>query len=70
MKNYPDYETLCEEYQSGNISAVDFVTQQSDEMTQEYYDFCKDESLDYHSEAAAKAFMDYREALFEESTGN
>ena len=43
MKNYPDYETLCEEYQSGNISAVDFVTQQSDEMTQEYYDFCKDE---------------------------
>jgi hypothetical protein len=70
MKNYPDYETLCEEYQSGNISAVDFVTQQSDEMTQEYYDFCKDESLDYHSEAAAKAFMDYREALFEESIGN
>lgn len=45
MKNYPDYETLCEEYQSGNISAVDFVTQQSDEMTQEYYDFCKDEPL-------------------------
>lgn len=70
MKNYPDYETLCEEYQLGNISAVDFVTQQSDEMTQEYYDFCKDESLDYHSEAAAKAFMDYREALFEESIGN
>lgn len=70
MKNYPDYETLCEEYQSGNISAVDFVTQQSDEMTQEYYDFCKDEFLDYHSEAAAKAFMDYREALFEESIGN
>lgn len=70
MKNYPDYETLCEEYQSGNISAVDFVTQQSDEITQEYYDFCKDESLDYHSEAAAKAFMDYREALFEESIGN
>lgn len=70
MKNYPDYETLCEEYQSGNISAVDFVTQQSDEMTQEYYDFCKDESLDYHSEAAAKTFMDYREALFEESIGN
>ena len=70
MKNYPDYETLCEEYQSGNISPVDFVTQQSDEMTQEYYDFCKDESLDYHSEAAAKAFMDYREALFEESIGN
>lgn len=70
MKNYPDYETLCEEYQSGNISAVDFVTQQSDEMTQEYYDFCKDESLDYHSEAAAKAFMDYRAALFEESIGN
>ena len=70
MKNYPDYETLCEEYQSGNISAVDFVTQQSDEMSQEYYDVCKDESLDYHSEAAAKAFMDYREALFEESIGN
>ena len=70
MKNYPDYETLCEEYQSGNISPVDFVTQQSDEMTQEYYDFCKDESLDYHSEAAAKTFMDYREALFEESIGN
>lgn len=41
MKNYPDYETLCEEYQAGNISAVDFVTQQSDEMSEEYYDFAR-----------------------------
>ena len=70
MKNYPDYETLCEEYQAGNISAVDFVTQQSDEMSEEYYDFCKNESLDPHSETAAIAFMDYSEALFEESIGN
>ena len=54
----------------GNISAVDFVTQQSDEMSEEYYDFCKNESLDPHSETAAIAFMDYREALFEESIGN
>ena len=28
-KNYPDYDTLREQYEAGNISAVDFVTQQS-----------------------------------------
>lgn len=70
MNNYPDFETLCEEYQSGNISAVDFVTQQSDEVTEEYYQFCKDESIDSQSNESAKAFMDYREELFEECIGN
>ena len=29
--NYPDYDTLREEYEAGNITAVDFVLQQSDE---------------------------------------
>ena len=32
-KNYPDYDDLREQYEAGNISAVDFVTQQSDERT-------------------------------------
>ena len=35
-KNYPDYDDLREQYEAGNISAVDFVTQQSDELTEEY----------------------------------
>ena len=26
--NYPDYDTLREEYEAGNITAVDFVLQQ------------------------------------------
>ena len=37
--NYPDYDTLREEYEAGNITAV-------------------------------KAFMDFREELFEESISN
>ena len=41
-KNYPDYDDLREQYEAGNISAVDFVTQQSDELTEEYEQFCKD----------------------------
>lgn len=69
-KNYPDYDTLREEYEAGNISAVDFVTQQSDEMTEEYERFCDDESLDPGSDNAALAFMDFREELFEESLSN
>ena len=32
--NYPDYDTLREEYEAGNITAVDFVLQQSDEVTE------------------------------------
>ena len=43
--NYPDYDTLREEYEAGNITAVDFVLQQSDEVTEDYHQFCKDEGL-------------------------
>ena len=68
--NYPNYEDLCEQYQAQRISAVDFVTQQSDDMTNEYKRFCKDEDLDPESESAALAFMDFREELFEESLEN
>ena len=39
-KNYPDYDTLREQYEAGNISAVDFVTQQSDEVSEDYGRFC------------------------------
>ena len=42
--NYPDYDTLREEYEAGNITAVDFVLQQSDEVTEDYHQFCKDEA--------------------------
>lgn len=66
-KCYPHYEDLCEQYQSQRISAVDFVTQQSDDMTEEYEDYCRREGLDPQQDSAALAFMDYREELFEES---
>ena len=65
--NYPDYDTLREEYQDGNISAVDFVTMQSDYMTQEYEKFCMDEGLSAMQDSSALAFMDYRQELFDES---
>jgi len=67
---YPDYDTLREQYDAGNISAVDFVIQQSDEMTDDYNRFCKDEGLDPNSDETAKSFMDFREDLFEESISN
>ena len=66
-KNYPDYDTLREEFEAGNISAVDFVTQQSEDMTEDYNRFCKDENIDPYSESSAQAFMEFREELFEES---
>ena len=69
-KNYPDYDLLREEHEAGNISAVDFVTQQSDELTAVYEQFCRDESLDKNSDSAAEAFMVYRDELFEESLSN
>ena len=63
-KNYPDYDDLREQYEAGNISAV------SDELTEEYEQFCKDKSLDTGSDQSALAFMDYRDELFEESLSN
>ncbi len=69
-KNYPEFDDLREQFEAGNISAVDFVTMQSDEMTEDYEQFCQDENLDSNSDFAAQAFMDYREELFEESLSN
>ena len=69
-RTYPPYELLCEEYQEKRIGAVDFVIQQSDEMTAEYEQFCKDKRLDRQKETSALAFMDYREKFFEESLEN
>ena len=69
-KNYPNYDDLVQMYQDGDITAVDFVTQQSDEITAEYENFCKDEDLDRNSTNSAMAFMDYRADLFEESLSN
>lgn len=70
VMNYPDYDTLREEYETGNITAVDFVLQQSDEVTEDYYQFCKDEGLDSSATTSAQAFMDFREELFEECINN
>lgn len=69
-KNYPDYDDLVQMFQEGNISAVDFVTQQSDDITEEYEIFCRERQLDKHSITSAESFMDYRADLFEESLAN
>ena len=49
---------------------MDFVTQQSDELTEDYERYCKEKLLDPNSEASAQAFMAYRDELFEESLSN
>lgn len=69
-KNYPDYDTLREQYEAGNISAVDFVTQQSDEVSEDYGRFCNDEGISPDKDSSTLAFMDFREELFEESVSN
>lgn len=69
-QQYPDYDDLVQMFQDDNISAVDFVCQQSDDLTDEYERFCKDNDLDKDSDNAARAFMDYRADLFEESLNN
>jgi len=69
-KNYPDYDDLVQMFQEGNISAVDFVTQQSDDITAEYETFCRERRLDKNSIISAESFMDYRADLFEESLAN
>lgn len=69
-KNYPDYDDLREQYQAGNISAVDFVTQQSDEITEEYMQYCMDQSIDPDCVTSAETFLLYRDELFEESVSD
>lgn len=69
-KNYPDYDDLVQMFQDGSISAVDFVTQQSDDITEEYETFCRERGLDKNSTASAESFIDYRAQLLEESIAN
>lgn len=69
-KSYPDYDTLREQYEAGNISAVDFITQQSDDVTEDFERFCKDENISPDKDSSALAFMDFREELFEDSVSN
>lgn len=65
--NYPDYDSLREDFEAGNITAVDFVLEQSEEVASDYEQFCNDNQLDFTQEESAKHFMEYREELFEES---
>ena len=69
-KHYPSYEDLCQQRQSGQITDVEFVRQISDEVTEEYEDFCKDEGLEPERNERALAFLDFKEDLFEESISN
>lgn len=62
-----DYDTLREQYEDGDITSYEFIVGQSDSLAEEYYQFCVDEGLIYCTDFSALAFMDYREALFEES---
>ena len=69
-KHYPSYEDLCQQRQSGQITDVEFVRQISDEVTEEYETFCKDEGLNPERNESALAFLDFKEDLFEESISN
>ena len=69
-KHNPSYEDLCQQRQDGQITDVEFVRQISDEVTEEYGDFCKDEGLDPERNESALAFLDFKEDLFEESISN
>ena len=69
-KNYLDYDVLCEMYEDGKISAVEFVTRQDAVMTRDYEEYCSENLLDRNDESSALAFMKYRERLFEENISN
>lgn len=69
-KHYPSYEDLCQQRQSGQITDVEFVRQISDEVTEEYENFCKDEGLNPERNESALAFLDFQDDLFEESICN
>lgn len=69
-KHYPSYEDLCQQRQTGQITDVEFVRQISDEVTEEYENFCKDEGLNPERNESALAFLDFKEDLFEESISN
>ena len=70
QNNFQDYDELREQYEYGRISAVEFVTRQDEVMTRDYQDFCQRKDLDPGSESSALAFMEYREALFDENISN
>ena len=69
-KHNPSYEDLCQQRQNGQITDVEFVRQISDEVTEEYENFCKDEGLNPERNESALAFLDFKEDLFEESISN
>lgn len=64
----PTYDDLVQLYQSGQITTVDFITQQSEETQADYKKFCKENGLPEDSEDSALSFIDNISDLIETST--
>lgn len=56
-------EELVELVQIGKINMKDYVEHHSDEMTMDYHNFCKDNSLDSKNENSAIKFLEHIESL-------
>jgi|GEM_PF-3354770 hypothetical protein len=63
-------ETTIEVMQEQQKGWLFYVTHNTPELFDEYEQYCKDENLDAENEESAKAFMDYRDQLFEEAMVN
>ncbi len=66
---YPEYE-LAEKHQRGEINWVEYISYHSAEWCEEYEAFCKDNDLDENDDAAAKQFVEHKDAELEEALAN
>lgn len=68
MENiYYGEEKTIEIMQEENKGWLFYVSHNTEELFEEYIEYCTDKELDPTEEDSAKAFIDYRDKVFEES---
>ena len=68
---YLSEEELVERFQSDpSFGWLGYINHHSQEMVDDYKEFCQENSLPEEAESSASAFMDEREKIFRENVEN
>lgn len=68
---YLSEEELVERFQSDpSFGWLGYINHHSQEMVDDYKEFCQENSLPEEAESSASAFMDAREKIFSENVEN
>ena len=58
LKGFYNDDTLKEKLHKGEITTLDYVTHQSEQMKQDFVEYCKEKNLQ-QNEQSAQSFLDW-----------